>query len=317
MFDNFINEQKISCKILNKIIENKQFSHAYILETNGYNKGYDLALTFAKQILCPKDIKNCDECEQCKLIDEDNFPELRIIDESENWIKKENLISLQEEFSKKPIIGDKKVYIINHAEKLNVASSNSILKFLEEPQEGIIAILVVNNRFQLLETIVSRCQIISLNGNVKNNEDNMISRIGRALFNNEEDYLKFTQEEKTKEKVEAILKFSMYYEKNKLETLLYTYKYFHKHFTDKNSVNIGMQMLLLFYSDILNYKLGKPIEIYIDYKNEIKDISEMNELSNIIKKLEIINENINNLEYNANLNLLIDKTIIEMEGGIL
>ena len=100
MFSKFALEQPISCKVLNNVFINKHFSHAYLFETNGYDKGYNMALTFAKAILCPYDFSKCSTCNQCKMIDENNYPELKIIDESDNWIKKENLINLQEEFKK-------------------------------------------------------------------------------------------------------------------------------------------------------------------------------------------------------------------------
>ena len=76
-------------------------------------------------------------------------------------LQKEQLDELQKEFSEKSIFSNKKIYIINHADRLNKSAANSILKFLEEPEENIIAILITDNIYQLLDTIVSRCQIIS------------------------------------------------------------------------------------------------------------------------------------------------------------
>lgn len=316
MFSKFVLEQPISCKILDNILKNNRISHAYLFETNGYDKGYNMALTFAKAILCPHNFKKCETCNQCKMIDENNYPEIKIIDEMDNWIKKENLINLQEEFSKKPILGTKKVYIINHADKLNTSSANSILKFLEEPQDGIIAILVVNNRYQLLDTIVSRLQIISLNGQTYEKyqgENQTLHRIGQLLTNNIKDYNNFCNEE-NKERINTIIKFINYLEKNKLKTLLYTQKYWHKSFNDKNLSNIGLNMLLYFYKDVLNYKLNRDIEIYTEYKENIIDISFNNEINDLIHKINIIKNSIDNLEYNVNLSLLIDKLIIDLEG---
>lgn len=316
MFKEYQQSQMISCQILKKAIDKRQFSHAYLFETNGYDKGYNMAIDFAKQILCPNN-NNCENCNQCQLIDENNFPELRIIDDDDMWIKKEKLVSLQNEFNKKPVVGDCKVYIINHAEKLNISSSNSILKFLEEPAPGIIAILVTNNRYKLLETIISRCQIISLNGNVDfeyNGENETLHRFGQVLTNNKEAYDKFCADEGNQEKIQAIVKFATYYENNGNSTILYTHKYWHKYFTDKSLMNIGLTGLLYFYKDILNLKIGRKVEIFSDYLPELTILSEKNSIDELVKKIDIINDSINNLEYNANLSLLIDKLIIKMEG---
>ena len=174
MLDDYKDLQKISYRILKNTVSNNKSSHAYLFETNGYSKGLDFAISFAKYLLCPYHYTNslkCNNCFQCEQIDSGSFGELKIIDSDGQWIKKEQLIDLKEEFSKKSINGKQKVYIINNADKLNVASSNSLLKFLEEPEDNIVAILLVNNRFQLLNTILSRCQILSLN-NIRNT-DNM------------------------------------------------------------------------------------------------------------------------------------------------
>ena len=79
------------------------------------------------------------------------------------WIKKDQLLDLQSEFNNKAFEGNKKIYIIRSAEKMNVQTANSILKFLEEPVDDIIAILITDNINMLLPTIISRCQVIKLN----------------------------------------------------------------------------------------------------------------------------------------------------------
>ena len=77
-------------------------------------------------------------------------------------LRKKQLLSLKEEYQNYSLIGHRRVYIIREAEKLNPSSANTILKFLEEPEEGIIAILLTKNRYQVLDTILSRCQVLSL-----------------------------------------------------------------------------------------------------------------------------------------------------------
>ena len=126
---NCIKDQEKAYSFLDKIInKNKKISHAYLIETNGYN-------------------------------------DLKYIYPDGNYIKKEQILSLEQEFSKKSLLDNKLIYVIDGAEKLNDSSANTILKFLEEPEEDIIAILVTNNRYKVLETILSRCQIIALSNN--------------------------------------------------------------------------------------------------------------------------------------------------------
>lgn len=322
MLDEFKNEQPVAYKIATNILRQQTISHAYLFETNGYDKGLKFAIQFAKALLCPhyeETNTNCRDCHQCAMIDSNNFPELKIIEPEGSWIKKEQLVDLQEEFNKKSLIGQKKVYIIRGAEKLNANSSNSILKFLEEPQDGITAILITDNQYQLLNTILSRCQIISFNGQTDIDKSiDTFSKIGQLLTDNEEDYQAFLEEEKNREKLEAIVKFAKCYEKNRKKMLLYLYNYWFSYFSDKESIEKALVILLHFYKDVLNAKVGHALEIFIenDYEKEINLISERNSISQIIQKINAINQSRQNIVFNANLNLLMDKLILDMEGDL-
>lgn len=319
MLEEFKQNQPIAYKIISNTLNNKRYTHAYLIETNGYVDGFKLVMNFAKLLLCPNynnGQPNCQNCVQCQMIDDGNFTELKVINPDGNWIKKEQLIELQEEFNKKSIIGNKKIYIINKAEKLNINSANTILKFLEEPQEGIIAILVTNNLYQLLETIISRCQIISLNGQANLLENkNTLQKIGRLVTDTEEDYQKFIEDEMNKENITNILKFINYYEKNHKKVLLYMNNYWFNYFPDKENISWAILIVIYFYKDVLNYKINCPVEIFDDYLEEIEKIANLNIVESLIRKIKILNENRNYLDNNANLNLLMDRIIIEMEEG--
>lgn len=319
MLEKFKQNQSIAYKIISNTLNNKHYAHAYLIETNNCTEGFDFALTFAKLLLCPNynnGQTNCQNCMQCQMIDDNNFPELKIINPDGNWIKKEQLIELQEEFNKKSIIGNKKVYIINKADKLNVNSANTILKFLEEPQEGIIALLITANRYQLLDTIISRCQIISLNGQANLlKEKDTFQKIGLLITNTDEEYQEFISDETNLEKVNAILKFINYYEKNHKKVLLYMNDYWFNYFSLKENISWAILIIIYFYKDALNYKINCPVEIFNDYLDEITKIAELNQIDMLINKIKVLNENRNYLDNNANLNLLMDKIIIEMEEG--
>ena len=51
--------------------------------------------------------------------------------------------------------------IIKESDRLNSSSGNTILKFLEEPEEGIIGFFITNNKENMLSTIRSRCQVLN------------------------------------------------------------------------------------------------------------------------------------------------------------
>lgn len=315
MLDDFSLEQNIVYKTLINSVRNDRCSHAFLIETNGYSKGLDLGIAFAKYLLCPNSYsnnKNCGNCSQCMNIDKNEFIELKIIDPEGQWIKKSQLEELQDAFSKKSVVGNKKVYIINKSEKLNAASSNSLLKFLEEPEEGIIAILICENIYQLLSTIVSRCQVLSLKN--KMNLDNLSTKdkIAHYLSNNKEDIENFINDEESIVKIEKVIEFIKYYEENHSNTLIYINKLWHETFKEKTDIYNAFTMMLLFYKDVLNLKLGKVIQVFTDYVNEVNNIEEKNNLDEITSKINVIMDLRENIKFNVNSNLLMDKLIIEL-----
>ena len=81
------------------------------------------------------------------------------------FIKRGQIDDLIHEMSKTAIETGRKIYVIHHADQLNVSAANTLLKFLEEPQSEITAILLTDRMHALLPTIRSRCQHLSLASN--------------------------------------------------------------------------------------------------------------------------------------------------------
>lgn len=301
MFDEYIEEQKIAYKVLKNAVMKDKCSHAYLFETNGYIKKEEFALAFAKYVLCPNKYSNnqkCVNCTQCDNIDKNIFSEIKIIspDKDSLWIKKEQLVELQNEFKTKSLLANKKIYIITDATKLNTSSSNSILKFLEEPADNIIAILLADNIHQLLDTIVSRCQIVSL-VNKKTKENLLESLISVKLDNLDE--IK-----------ENTINYINELEKNKKEMILFNKKYFHNYIKEKNELIASFEIMILYYKEAINLKLNLDNEI-IDNVNNILLNNTIEELN---KKIKIITDFKKNIYVNANTNLLLDKLVIELGG---
>ena len=180
MLDIYKDGQAIAYNTMMNAINNNKISHAYLFDSNGNPDVMDIVLSFVKSIVCLEYNDENNAIKVCKRIDEGNYLDVMVIEPDGLWIKKNQIIDLQNEFSKKAVEGRKKIYIIKSADKMNVQTANSILKFLEEPEDNIVAILVSDNVHQLLDTIVSRCQLISLT----NKNDNLQEYYTYKLFNN-------------------------------------------------------------------------------------------------------------------------------------
>lgn len=322
MLDEYVETQKIAYKILKNASKKKQFSHAYLIEANHYPKKLEFAIAFAKLIFCPNQYTNkelCQKCTQCQRIDDGNFTELKIISPDGSWIKKEQLEDLQREFSTKAIETNKKIYIINEAEKMNAAAANSILKFLEEPEEGIIAILITDNIYQLLDTIISRCQVISLSE--ANEMDfihpsktiSTIEKISFLMSQTETEYQEMIESGDKREQLNALIQFTTCLEKEQKHALLKVNKLWTSIFKDKEKLDFGLELMIFYYKDLLNMKLGQPIEVFIDYVEQLESIVSMNTTLGICKKIQIIIQLKEKLKVNSNINLIMDKLVLSFQ----
>lgn len=324
MLEDYNNEQKVAYKIIKNSLNKNKCSHAYLLESNGYPKSLEFAISFAKSLLCPYNYTSqnkCLNCYQCKTIDDNNFIELEIIKPDGEWIKKDQLDKLQKLFSKKAVIGNKKVYIIDGIEKLNISAANSILKFLEEPENGIIAILITENINNVLDTIVSRCQLIKLRNDKKyilnqESENKLLWKIANTIFNNKLKIDEFVQDEISQKKIELIVNFINYYEENHLLTFLEIEKLWNEHFSERSEILFAFKVMTLYYEDILNYMINKPLAIFDLYKKDIQKIAIKENVDQISRKIRIIIDLKDKIKYNININLLMDKLLLEFEGGV-
>ncbi len=317
MLDEYALEQPIIYKtLLNAVLKNT-ITHAYLLELNGYSKGFDFAMAFAKFLLCPNHYPNgekCNGCHQCETIDDGNFLELKIIHPDGQWIKKEQLEELQQEFNRKALVGNQKIYIIDGADKLNTSSANSILKFLEEPVPEITAILLVDNAYQVMNTIVSRCQILSLKKEniYQKAQLDLKSKLAYYSFHEQDEIQKFLNNEDTDEKITSVVDYIYYLEKNGYQAIIYKNKPFLEIFNDKNLLYLAFQWFILYYKDVLNCLMKKNIEFFQEEKDKMEEIAAKNTLLSVSKKLEILLDLSEKIKFNVNATMLMDKLVIDL-----
>ncbi len=308
MLEEFKDSQNLAYNILNNAISSNKLSHAYLFDSNENPDTLKLVISFTKMIVC-SEFDDSEKVNVCYRIDAGNYLDVKIIDSDGIWIKKDELINLQNEFSKKAIEGKKKVYIINEAEKMNVQTANSILKFLEEPVDDIIAILIVNNINLVLPTIISRCQIIKLNK--KKYADTSVENF-YYLFSNTK-YGKISSDE-TSNIIDNVISFASFMEKNGIDSIIYSKKIWHNFFKDRECCIMGMELLINLYMDVIRYKSNIDVNFYRDKIDIVEMISSYNDLDRLTKKVNLLIEVENNLKRNLNINLLIDKLIIDMCG---
>lgn len=154
--------QKIAFRILHNALKRENVAHAYLFTGEKGTPKKETAYLLAESLLCPnrdEDGFACETCEECKRVEHGNFADLIYVDGNLSSIKKTDILKIQEQFSKTRLEQNgKKIYILDGIESATPVALNALLKFLEEPQGDIIAILICEHEDRILETIVSRCQ---------------------------------------------------------------------------------------------------------------------------------------------------------------
>jgi len=166
--------------LLQKAFAANKVPHAYIFAGLDGVGRFKTARAWAKLLLCKKPVAEgrfadcCDSCESCRLFDAGSHPDFNHIYKELREFTREGKgkpppvdmpIDVIREFviekvSTRPILSDRKVFVLSEAERLNDSSQNALLKVLEEPPSYCCIILLCTRMEKLLPTTKSRCQII-------------------------------------------------------------------------------------------------------------------------------------------------------------
>lgn len=164
LYNEIVGHQQIITILKNAVISDR-VAHSYLFYGAPLIGKKTVARAFAQSLVCnePIDGAACGSCVSCHKVAGGNHPDIHYIEPAGTTLKIEQVRNIQKEVKLKPFEGGKKVFIISQAESLTGQAANSLLKTLEEPPEHTVFILVADNPYTLLPTILSRCQHVPFN----------------------------------------------------------------------------------------------------------------------------------------------------------
>lgn len=157
-FDSVVGQDHITRTLKNEVAAGK-FSHAYLFTGSRGTGKTSCSKIVAKAVNClnPREGNPCNECSNCKGIDDGSILDVVEIDAaSNNGV--DNIRELREEALFMPAVAKYRVYILDECHMLSAGAVNALLKILEEPPEHVIFILATTEIHKVLPTILSRCQ---------------------------------------------------------------------------------------------------------------------------------------------------------------
>ena len=317
--------QPIIYQTFTNSLKNHTLSHAYLLVGNPGTPLYETAQYLAKTILCddPSPLA-CNNCITCLRIESDNYPDIIKLDGSKATIKKEDVLNIESRFEKtafetKGIM----IYIINLVENMTLDAVNSILKFIEEPESEIYAFLTTNNINNVLPTIVSRCQVLTLKSvdrhkvieeaiafNVEEEDAELLS----YFYNDGELIYDFISNEEESENYyeakQALRGLLDWMETGKYrDVIYYSQKEIIPNVKTKEELRFFVDLLSEVYEDVLNIKSNRDIYLK-NYDRILHALAD--KLPHIEESLVEILKTRNTVNLNVNIGLLIDHLILKI-----
>ncbi len=164
-FDQIVG-QDLSIRILKNTLYLNQFFPVYLFSGQRGCGKTSTARIFAAAINCeqlpafqknPKQsILPCSTCTSCVAMATAQHPDFIEIDAASHT-GVDNVRQIVDAASLLPILGRKKIYLIDEAHMLSKAAFNAFLKMLEEPPVAVVFILATTDAQKIIETVRSRC----------------------------------------------------------------------------------------------------------------------------------------------------------------
>lgn len=142
-----------------------RLSHAYIVEGPVRETTHALAHRLAQAYVCSGQVdRPCGVCVNCRKAEGNIHPDIVRVSllEDKRMILVDQIRQLRTDAYIRPNEADRKVFIIEDAHTMNSNAQNALLKVLEEGPHYLGFLLLTENSRQLLPTIRSRCEVLSL-----------------------------------------------------------------------------------------------------------------------------------------------------------
>lgn len=264
--------------------KSNEIAHAYLITTNNVDKCVNELFCILKKIYLYDQVNNEEQKKIIdNLIDKRLFPNIILIEPDGTKIKKEQIANLKHAFAMTSQLATLKVYIIKNAEKMNKEATNSILKFLEDPYQDTIGFFVTPEKNNILDTIISRCENICVNYDL-----NGISIQNFDL-------------------VEIIDNYLNEIELNNNRSILINQEIVLSKIKERKDIVEFIKTIFHIYNEALRMKLSKTNQL--DEKYEF--IYEQN-INRLHKKNDLLKDLLKQLNYNINIELLLDRFVIEV-----
>ena len=154
---------------LRATVAHGRLAHAYLFHGESSIGKRLTALRFAQALNCEStsdglELDACGSCRSCQQIHAHTHPDFFIVEpdpeQATPQIKIEQVREIEHQVMYRPLIGARKICLINDADRMTIGAANALLKTLEEPPDHSLFLLISSRPAALPATILSRCQAL-------------------------------------------------------------------------------------------------------------------------------------------------------------
>lgn len=326
-FEELASLQPVVMKQLQTMFEKNRLAHAYIFDgEKGSGKG-DMMQFFVKLLLCESPLENvpCETCRNCRRIDSGNHPNIRYIEPDGQNIKIDQIRELLAEMTLKGFEEGRKIYVLKQTERLNNASANTLLKFLEEPDGNVTAILLTEQIQNILPTIRSRCQHIKFSSIPRNllmerlieqNVTKTMASTVSMVTNELETAIILSSDEQFAHARKTVLKLVETVRRNVHEALLLVHNEWLSNIKEKHEFEQALDLLLFAYRDIVSIKANPDAACtYPDMLPLWNEIALNTTYERLSFQMQSVLQARSNLQRNMNRTLLMEQLMLNLQEG--
>ena len=323
----FLEMQPVVMKRLQGAYAKDRLAHAYLFEGPAGSGKKEITHFFVKLLLCESPVQNvpCETCRSCQLYNSGNHTNVLFIEPDGQNIKIDQIRELIFKLNKTGLNTGRKIYVIEQADRMNNSSANALLKFLEEPEFNVTAILLTERLNALMSTIRSRCQLISFQPlsrpklMEKLMADGMTESMAATvsmLTQSEEEAIALAQDEQFSQARKTVLKLVEVAGSNVHEALLMLQAEWLPLFKEKEDAERGLDMLLFAYRDIASVKAGlETARTYPDMEETWKQMALQRSFTVLSKQLQAVLQAKQQLPRNMNRTLLMEQLMLNLQEG--
>ncbi len=321
-FDSIIGHKR-QIDILQRSLKNQRIAHAYLFEgPDGVGKRL-VALALARALFCQTGT-GCGDCPPCRKVDHNNHPDLHLLDAEGTSIKIDQVRSLQQDLSLRPLEGKYKVCLIDGAEQLNPAAANALLKTLEEPQPNTVIILLTSQPEKLLPTIRSRCQrlpfhrlpkqrlaeILANRLELEETEALILAALSEGSFQKALGKNKGLYLERRGDLLRSLLSLSS-------GSIIPLFNLAEELAAEKEQLDDILEIYQVFFRDLLLLKHGRPEDemINLDLKETLYRQLAVETTTSLLKKLQTLETGRYHLQRNVNRQLAMEFMLMRMTAA--